>query len=212
MGLTYIGFTQVNGYELNSHSLEVRRFSFRRDPFTNYQLTGLAYESASRWRTWTVGATNIKTTVLDSSIQIHLRPTHWLPERWDLIEFDSEQGPGDRATILVELLEASNLNYELFWSKWSADNTARASEFWPAVQTLVEFDLYTRLPALFELAVLDNSLAEFKADLATSVQNSLLDLCVQLKESGDDQLLTLAAKAGLSYGENSELQSMLGPQ
>ncbi len=207
---TYFFFTAVSGTELNTHSFEVREFSFRRDPLTNYQLSGIKYEPSDSG-SWSSVGTNPKSSQLDIAIKSHLSQPTLLPQRWDLIQLSDSNSPGGGATILVELLNARDQKYDLFWPKWSIDNSSRASELWPAVQQLVEFRVYAKLPELLELALLDNSLTELKASLATAMQSTLVEQCRRLDSAGDKDQARLAAQAGLKYGDNSQLQAFLAP-
>lgn len=201
----------VRGTELNPHTFEIRRFSFRRDPFTNYQLSGIRYLSYNDG-CWSSGAANAKSSQVDPSIKLHLSSSNWLPQRWDLIQISDDNGPGGGANVLIELLNARDPNYDLFWPKWSIEHPSRAAEIWPAAQLLVEFRLYAKLPQVLELALLDNSLTELKASLTNTIQSALVEHCNQLKKTGDSDQLLIAAQAGLQYGDNRQLQDLLLPK
>lgn len=172
LGLGYMQATYISGIELNSHTWEQRVFSFRRDPFTGSQLGGVRHNAPVRIDFWTSIA-NPRAKKLDPAIQAHFNGTTTEPVRWDLVRIDDSQLPADRASILVDLLEATGPSSDAFWPSWSTLHPKRAAVLWPAVQQLVAHDLYTQLPQLFTEALLENSPEEFSNSVGQLVKTTL---------------------------------------
>lgn len=160
LGLGYLQATLVSGIEINSHSWEQRVFSFRRDPLTGLQLSGVQYNPPQRVDLWYTVA-NPRAKKVDASIQPFLTAKSSTQARWDLVLLDDSSSAGARASILVDLLNALDSNYNPFWAQWTVQHPQRAAILWPAAQQLVEFDRYPLLPRLFAEALLQNSDEEF---------------------------------------------------
>lgn len=161
--------TYVSGIELNSLTWEQRGFSLRRDPFTGFQLTAVQHNPRLRHNWWASSA-NPHAQTLPLAISQHLNKTSDQPVRWDLVRLEHSELPGGGASILVELLKAEDRHYTPFWPQWSLDHPRRAAVLWPAAQRLVDFHKYEQLPALLNLALLENSLAEFEHSIGQLVQ------------------------------------------
>ena len=172
LGLGYLQATYVSGIELNSHTWEQRVFSFRRDPFTGSQLGGVRHNAPVQIDFW-ASIANPRAKKLDTAIQTHFKGQPTAPVRWDLIRMDDSPVPGARASILVDLLEASDQRSVAFWPTWSTLHPQRAAVLWPATQQLVARDLYTQLPELFSEALLENSTEEFSSSAGQLVQTAL---------------------------------------
>lgn len=173
-GLVYVKATYVSGIELNSHTWEQRTFSFRRDPFTGTQLGGVQHNAPVGIDFWTT-IPDPRAKLVDPAIAAHLTSSPSTPLRWDLVSLDGSLLPGGRASILVNLLDANDRDFDPFWPKWSSDHPRRAAVLWPAVQQLVAFDQYHRLPDLFTEALLENSLEEFSSSVGQLVQQALAE-------------------------------------
>ncbi|MEM8733734.1 MAG: hypothetical protein AAGG44_05915, partial [Planctomycetota bacterium] len=167
VGFVYFQFTSVSGVELNIRTLNIRSFSFRRDPFTNHQWTGVLHSPAPQSNyLWTKMP---RYSLMDSEIQSRLRP---IPgdDRWDLVSFDAsfEKAP---ASILLQLLNTTDSNYQVHWLEWSKQNPKKADVLWPAVHDLVVLDLYEHLPSLFELALTEVSSKELDERIISLIQS-----------------------------------------
>jgi hypothetical protein len=203
LGLGYFQSTLVTGTELNTATWELRDFSFRRDPFSNIQLTGISRTASKQFDSW-VSTAPAPTAKISPSIAKYLKAR--TNARWDLVRLGGSVSSTGGATILVDSLEARSQGGE-FWPKWSSDHPNRANLLWPAVQDLVEFGLYAQLPKCLELAMIDSTLADFKHALEREVQSCLLVLCRRLKAQGHADDASIAARVGLNYGHSSELQA-----
>ena len=167
-GFVYFASTQVSGMEINIQTLAIRKFEFRRDPFTNAQLTGIRHSAPGWMPSWKIG-TNLST--IDGNISKHLDQT--LAPRWDLVDFDATYPVGE-AKVLLMLLSAQNTSFNDYWIKWTTDNPKKAALFWPEVQQLALNNRYARMPGLFEIARLDYlSLPAFKQNISSYVQESV---------------------------------------
>jgi hypothetical protein len=150
--LVYLQFTLVVGAELNTGSWELREFSFRRDPFTNTQLTGIYYTPFSRGGTWISASANAP-SLPDSSIRAYLTAKNLEPSRWDLVRIDDGLESVGRASILVRLIDSGQFGTRKYWIDWSNDQPKKAAVLWPAAQRLVAENDYNELPDLFEFAL-----------------------------------------------------------
>lgn len=150
-GFIYGSATRVSGLELNVRDFRIRQFAFNRDPFTNFQLSGISY-TAPAWRAnWTALTTS---SSIDSQISKHLDSS--VPDRWDLVDIDSTIATAD-AQILITLISARDSAQSDYWKAWSLEQPKKADIFWPAVQTLAKDNLYSEMPRLFQFAI-DKSL------------------------------------------------------
>jgi len=204
----YFQATHVTGRELNARTWEIRRFSFRRDPFSNMQLTGIKHSAPNSARMW---AANTAETVdvLDPLIRAHLSVDKGTANRWDLVNIRGLRSFDGDARILVNLLRASDSQYGLYWEVWTKDEPTKAAMLWPAVQHLVGFGLYTRLPSLFEVAANKSTNDQFKSAVGKLVQQTLVDYCSKLAESSDVDLVRSVANVALTYGDHPELQEFV---
>ncbi|MFK7737559.1 MAG: hypothetical protein AB8B50_16105 [Pirellulaceae bacterium] len=145
----YFQLSSVSGVELNTRNWRLRSFSFRRDPLTNFQWTGVRHRAAdSSYLLWSKMP---KYSNLDGSIQRHLIGD-FETARWDLVEIDLSTGPTP-ASILVDLLGATNNQYDSVWKTWSQRHPKRCRAFWISVQALASLELYSQMPPLFEIAL-----------------------------------------------------------
>lgn len=150
--LFYLQTTLVVGTELNSVSWELRSFSFRRDPFTNTQLTGIYYAPSSTNGTW-VSAVADAPSLPDAAIRTYLNAKNIGPTRWDLVSMTDGTLSTGRASILVQLIESDQFGSRKYWIDWSNNEPKKAAVLWPAAQQLVSDGSYAQLPDLFELAL-----------------------------------------------------------
>lgn len=189
----YYQSTYVSGTEIDVRSFRMRNFAFRRDPFTNLQLTGVkysSYDSSSLWNSWTSHST------IDSAIQAQLTaPVR--KNRWDLVGYDQSFIDAD-AQILIDLLSVQDAKYEFAWLVWTKDNPKKARVFWPAVQTLAQMNAYQLLPDLFEIAISDNSANELHLATSSYMATSLSELSSKIKDTEKERAAEMAAVA-LTY-------------
>lgn len=205
----YLGLTYVSGIELNTHTWEQRVVSYRRDPLSGFQFTSVQHNAPLRDGLWGTRA-NPRSKKIDPLIASHLNGKTNLPLRWDLVELDNSQLPGAEASILVNLLNATDRDFTSFWPQWSNDHPQEAAVLWPAARELVEFGQYAKLPALFELALLEkNSSSQLSSGVGQLVQSALLEACQLRVKQGNHSEARVAAQVGLRYGTHPDLQKFV---
>jgi len=170
----YSQWTHVSGIELNTHTWEQRSFSFHRDPLTGWQLSSVKH-NVPRSNGWWSTVPNPHSKKLPNAIGKYLPQKSSLPLRWDLVRLERTDSPAAAAAILVQFLDAKDRSYSEFWRQWSSDHPQRAALVWPAAHRLVELGQYAQLPALFDLALLDNSPSQLSADVGQLVPTEQLE-------------------------------------
>jgi len=207
-GCIYFFNTLVMGSEINSHNWEIRQFSFRRDPFTNKQLSGITYR-ASLMGTGCWKSQNDLISVPDPAIKSYLTAQLPQPERWDLVRLNDQTNTLGRGSILIRLVNAYGAGSKHYWIDWTNNEPNKAAALWPAAQQLVSLNLYAKLPDLFDLAAVEKNDAKFQQAVTGIMQAALLQHARQLAQAGDDELARKVAQLGLTYGDHSELQAMV---
>ena len=212
-GTIYLQASQVVGVELNARNWALRQFSFRRDPFTGTQLTGIRYEPTRQYATTWGSTTGIGFSSLQSTIAVHLDEAS-TKDRWDLVSLaDSGLPEEGRASILVELLDVRSPSGNNYWATWTNDHPTKAKLFWPAVHHRVAANAYAEVPAVFELAIAEATEDDdnFTHRLNAQMLNSLSNQAELLLEVGSEPEAKRAAQLGLRYGDNEELQRIVSP-
>ena len=203
LGFAYFQFTTVTGHEFNARTWEIREFSFRRDPFTNRQLTGIRHEPCRRYGLWTPVGGQLQSQ-LDVTIGALLSRSYE-SDRWELIGFDSSSNRYGDPKILIDLLQTTDPNYDDFWIEWTTAENAKAAVLWPAAQDLVYFGGYRFLPDLLAIALLDLDQAGFSEQIETFMVSHMVEVCQDLDRKKLNSLVRPAARAGLRYGDHPEL-------
>ncbi len=207
----YFQTTLVVGTELHSLTWQVRGFSFRQDPFTKLQLTGITHTAPSYSNFWTVlPDDSVKPAAAISSLMTVQRDLP--PGRWDLVQLNDSRNSQGPAAILVRLARAQGLSSKDFWLVWTGAEPVKAAELWPAVQRLVAFGLYPKLPAIFELATYESDDVAFLRALNDRMLAIMAQHCEQLIADGKLEAARLAAKTGLAYGDSPVLQKIVDEQ
>lgn len=199
--IAYVSMSKVSGTELNCQSWRVRDFSFRRDPFTNTQFTGVQYAAPAFVGIFNSSADSPFADV-DPAIAALLDRKLSAPTRWDVIEisdFTHSKGPAD---ILYELLHQTQ-GSAYYWRDWTKNHNKKAKVLWPAVQILSVLDMYARIPPLMEVTFEDLDATEFARRIGVLIQADLLAFC---QTQTDSELARLAATTALKYGDNPQLQ------
>ncbi len=204
LGLIYYQSTLVTGTEFNVRTWELRQFHFRRDPFTNHQWSGVSHSPASRGDPWSAVAKQLTSTI-DPAIGKLLSTSNSVPDRWDLVTISTARYQTGDAVVLVNLLSAVTPDHDRFWIGWSKDQSAKAKILWPAVQDLAQFELYAKLPPLFEMALSDLDETQFRQAVEGRLQQSLLDAASRQPS----EVAAEMARVGLTYGDHSELQQLI---
>lgn len=155
----YYSTTRVQGLEFNPGTWQVRQFSFRADPFTGLQYTGIQYDN--------------QVAKVDKSITALLdRKVRRENDRWELAsieQFASDQtGP---CLGIVQLISGYGLarggEAVEFWKKWTAGQPNKAKVFWPAVQELSAQGAYDSIPDLLDLPLVESDDQRFFATLSS---------------------------------------------
>jgi hypothetical protein len=147
--VVYFQSTLVSGTELNARNWELREFSFRRDPFTNRQISAIRYRPARYNGAWVV-QTDELVSAPEPSIASKLSPSAGA-DRWDLVRIVNSTESEGPALILVELLGAGEYQFSSYWVDWTTREPVKSTILWPAAQKLVASGDYVLLPDLFEL-------------------------------------------------------------
>ncbi len=204
LGFIYWQTTYVSGVEFNTRSFSVRKFSFHRDPFTNRQWTGVRHDPGPERLIWTAATFS---STIDPAISPLLN-SPYARDQWDLVEFD-QSFVSDEPSILIDLLTLHDSGHDLKWPTWTKDHPAEAAEFWPVVQSLVALNLYSRLPDIFEIPLLDLIAQEFPSALIERTQSVLIDEAeLYIKSNQADKAKELVL-FGLKLGPNYKLQKLL---
>jgi hypothetical protein len=215
VSIIYFQVSLVVGRELNSKTWQVREFRFHRDPFTNYQLTGIRYTFSKQLAPAKLGqtTTGLNNTAasddakLDPSIESLFNLQDSIKERWDLVELRGIST--GRAAILLDLIDAKTPDFSNFWIIWTRDHPKKAATLWPAVHDLVSIGCYSRLPKLMETALHAKDSSQLKSLIQTVLQVEMLAAAKSSKNSGDIDSAKAIASVGLQYGSNVDLESFL---
>jgi hypothetical protein len=205
LGLVLLGYfstTRVEGVEFNPDTWQVRVFSFRADPWTNWQWTGVRRDLT----TWSV----------DPAITAHLAGHLGNEsERWDLAKISrmgrTQTGPAGSFVQLLTLQGYAGSNRPTkFFSNWSSQYPQRAQQLWPAIRELTLFGAYAQIPLVVELclsSVDDDQFTErLKKEQAQALWRHAELLIGQKEFSGAESV----AQAGLNHDPSSvQLKSLI---
>ena len=207
----YSQWTLVSGTEFNPKTWDLRVFSFRRDPFTKVQLTGVSYSaSPTAISAWNRGNADDLQSTLVSELRALLAQQPVTENRWDLVAYDPPNSSKGEAYILVDLLEARSSGVDSYWVEWSKSNPARAKKLWPAVQSLAMLSLYEHIPDIILCTVTLENAVEFETEIVARTHRAILESCEQLLESGDKATAILHAETGLKLGDHPGLSTIVG--
>ncbi len=204
VGLIYFGLSWVEGLEFNASTWEIRTFSFRADPFTGYQFSGVQH-----------GSTGYS---IDPEIEDRIRQTNdSQPDRWDLAEitqFRSTQfGPASIAADLFLDLSRYGVSAKSneFWNNWTSEHPERADELWPAIRRLTLLGAYIHIPDVVQVALVHvEDDGKFKDRLHDAMIKAL-ELWVQQNVAIDNSKAARdAAKVGLEYApDNTQFKAVV---
>ncbi len=230
----YFSATAVSGIEMNPIDWKVRRFWFRRDPFTNTRFTGIYYSPVTQSGIWSADPTK-QFAVVDPALRADLK-TAGSPAEWDLVKISDGAESIGPAVVWFELLQTYTSGYDLHWVKWTGQNPKLAKVLWPAVQDMTRFGLYAKIPALLELTRQGLDVDEFEQQVNEFALRSLLEFCASAESnvpgpsasgpsaSGgskkndssentsariEQSKITSAAAAAAEYGDHPDLQRYL---
>lgn len=199
--LVYSVETNVSGTEFDPITWQIRSFSYRRDPFTGRQLTGVLHDSSNSTPNWPTIGSFLKTA--------NSKPTS---ARWDLVRISRGStrinAPGP-AAILDSYMTARDPNGDYFWASWGKTSRKKASILWPAVQELILHELYSDLPLLFEKAPVDMSDESFRQEIQETMLALLRTRAFESQTAGNPSRAIDLARLGLNYGDDPELIRIL---
>ncbi|GAB5403159.1 MAG: hypothetical protein Aurels2KO_13900 [Aureliella sp.] len=205
-GAGYYMMTGVTGIEMQASSWKVRRFSFRRDPFTNYQFTAVQHQGIAFAPLWS-NTSDAPYSTVDPTILTHLGGSSIGLDRWDLVQIDDSVASDGPAKPLYRLLNSDRGFSKEHSAVWSSESPKLAAILWPAARELTELGLYHFTPDLLAITFEDLDEAAFKRRVGNYIQESMIKHCQRHDISKDDK--TAAAQLGLRYGDNSTLQEHL---
>jgi hypothetical protein len=198
----YFSTTLVTGVEFEPHTWQIRRFTFRADPLTKFQWTGIRHDST------VLSVDPVIAARLDQSLAAQ-------PSRWDLAtitQFGNNQ-PGP-AEIVVRLLTHHGYTGTgkplQFWVEWTNQDPDRATVFWQAIQRLTVFQAYAEIPGMLELALVEQDDSQFHDSLKATMSQALYRRADQCASLGDSDQAAAISEHALEYGEASaELRAFL---
>lgn len=203
----YFSMTPVVGIELNAANWSLRSFSFRRDPFTNFQFTSVRHSSvANYYATWEPNTAETASIVV-KPISKHLKNATRTGNRWDLVSINDGYQSNGPAAPLYYLMQARDRNFGSHWEQWSSDSPKKAAILWPAALNLTKLGIYDEIPDLLAISREELDEPNFKVRIESYVKRSILDYC--RRESVDATQKKSAAEVGLQYGDDKALQAYL---
>ncbi len=205
-GAGYYSMTSVSGIEMNASSWNIRSFSFRRDPFTNYQFTGVRHQGIASAPLWS-SSDQASYSRIDTSIQKHISGQPVVENRWDLVTINDSVLSDGPAEPLYRLLNSRDGSLSLHWSNWSSKFPKLAAILWPAAKGLTELGLYQFTPDLLAITCEELDEAAFKQRVSKFMMQSIIEHCGRDDISSDEK--KAAATLGLRYGDDPVLQSYL---
>lgn len=176
----------VTGSEFAPSHFQQRSFRFYELPLLHLQITPIQR----------VGITpKAATFVRQKSLIV---PHSGAPAAWHLVEISRGLSGSTRADAQL-LIEQLNLDSggDAYWRKWSIDHPQHAKVLWPVVQKLAVRELYVLMPALFELAQLEQSPDKLQEEIDRHLSQQYLRLVQDMEAAERDDLagqLLLEAK------------------
>lgn len=170
--VVYSSTTLVKGIEFNPGTWQVREFSFRADPFTGFQFTGIQYDN--------------KVATVDKSITALLdRKVRRENDRWELASIEqfaaAQTGPCMGVVQLISGYGVSRGTEAVeFWKKWTVDQPNKANVFWLAVQQLAIRGQYDAIADLLDLPLVESNDQRFK-DKLSSIMTGVCPECTESK-------------------------------
>lgn len=206
-GAGYFSATTVTGVELNASNWSLRSFSFRRDPFTNFQFTSVRHTSVSTYyANWEPNTTETASVVVNP-ISKHLKNATTTPSRWDIVFISDRYRSEGPAAPLYYLMQARDRNYGSHWDEWSSEFPKKAAILWPAALNLTKLGIYDEIPELMAISREELDEPNFKVRIESYLKRSILDYCRRDEVSAAQK--KSAAEVGLKYGDDKALQEYL---
>lgn len=200
----YSSTTRVEGIEFEPHTWQVRTFSFRADPLTQWQWTSIRHDLTK----WPVAP----------AITAHLdKQLAAMPIRWDLggitILGSRQSGPARSTLQLLTLYGFSGTSKPRdFLLDWTSRHPKRAAEFWPAIQQLTILGAYAEVPATMELCLGELDDAQFSQSLKKAMARALYQRATNLSSTGENREAVSVAEVGLTYDPDFiPLQKLIDP-
>ncbi|MBX3420994.1 MAG: hypothetical protein KF752_05480 [Pirellulaceae bacterium] len=217
LGSAYYWACRVQGVEFNPVTWQTRGFYFLADPLTNYQIRGVVHSAPpiSISSDVTKLIATPKSPPVDSesaepfSINRLLSANY---NRWDLVEISdyrrTSSGPAQvLALLLMQRQRRTGGAPVEHWNAWSAQHPKKAAVFWPAVQQLAVLQVYSDIPALFELTLVETTESEFRQALSDHMATVLAGRAQASLDQQDRAASLNFALVGLTY--SAEHQQLL---
>lgn len=175
----------VEGEEFSPTHFRSRRFSFYEIPIIHWQITPIDRSSST------------PLTALLLTQKKWISPPSSSPTTWHLVSLSrgGREPQEDDAALLLNQLRLQR-DGGSFWSQWSQDHPALASQLWPTIGTLSQRELYILVPRLLELVRPIDSVDTFRATQRQYLRQEYASLVRDMRAAGRDDLadaLTLEA-------------------
>ncbi len=192
--------TCVSGIEFNPATLTFRTFSFQRDPFFDFQLTGIKHNTLN----------NAPAMAMDLIAARNQFPLDQA-SRWDLVSINKGWSFGENgsAKILLHYLLAKDSGNNGFWLDFAKQEPKKSAALWKAVYQLVRLGFYNELPRIFELELDPTDTDQFSNELANRMRSILLKRAIEQQKAGNSAAASVTASVGLTYGDNTTLQEIV---
>ena len=192
--------TLVSGIEFNPATLTFRTFSFQRDPFFEFQLTGIKHDTLN----------DVPVMALDLIAARNQFPFDQV-SRWDLVSISKgwRSAESGSAKILLQYLRATDSGNNWFWLDFAQREPKKSAALWKAVYQLVRLGFYSELPRIFELESEPTDADQFSSELAKRMRSILLKRTIEQQKAGNSSAAKLIASVGLTYGDNAQLQEIV---
>ncbi|MEM6778501.1 MAG: hypothetical protein AAF670_12655 [Planctomycetota bacterium] len=191
-----VWFGHVVGVEFEPNQFQVRSFQYYEIPWIQIQLTPIRR---------TVSSPETARYLTQNSL---LGPAG--KPRWDLVSVARSRGNPRfaDAALLTDQLELERQG-QAVWKKWSQDHPKLAAILWPRVASLARRELYLLIPdILWHMRSWDDP-ATASAWIDTYLQTELVDLVVDMRAAGREQLANeLLAEALVDYPDHEPLLSL----
>lgn len=183
----------VSGVEFAPTHFQRREFSFFEIPLLHVQITPIERSAQT---------SNTGNYLRANSLVKTQRGT---PDTWHLVSIRrglTGTTPAD-AHFLTDQLDFQNQT-DFYWRIWSIDHPQHAKILWPMIQDLAVRELYLLMPPLFELAQIEQTPEELKANLKTRLESDLVSLIEDVRADDDDQLADLILEEAIQMDPTLE--------
>lgn len=167
----------VEGEEFSPTHFRSRRFSFYEIPIIHWQVTPITRSNST------------PPTARLLTQKNWISPPSSPPTTWHLVSLSrgGREPQEDDAALLLSQLRLQRDGVP-FWSQWSQDHPALASELWPTIGTLSQRELYILMPRLLELVRSIDSVDMLRQTQRQYLQQEYASLIGDMRAAGRDDL------------------------